>query len=74
MKRIFTLLTLLVSAISVFSQAGTTYRWKPATTTINGTNFLLAANWNIVSTVDGSLTPSGVNPTAGASHYKFSAI
>jgi hypothetical protein len=66
MKRIFTLLTLLVSVLSGFSQAGTTYRWKPATTSINGANFLLATNWNIVSTVDGSLSASGVNPTTGA--------
>lgn len=74
MKRIFTLLVLLTSVLSGFSQAGTTYRWKPATTTINGANFLLAANWNIVNPLDGSLTASGVNPTAGASLQIFSNL
>lgn len=71
MKRIFTLLTLLVSVLSGFSQVGTTYRWVSGSVTLNSgsvsaqrANFLSSTRWQVVNS-NGTLG-ANASPTAGA--------
>lgn len=78
MKLIFTLLILVVSVLSGFSQAGITYRWVSGNVTFNSgstsgqrANFLSSTRWQVVN-ADGSLGANG-SPTTGATLQIYGA-